>query len=69
MEVIGQLHILAILPPGRTPVQIEQEADLLPQPVWKLWREILLPAGFEPRTRCPVALSLPLLGCPDSLQI
>jgi hypothetical protein len=53
MEVMGQLHVLAALSPGRTPVQIEQEAGLFPEPVWRLWRKVLLPAGFGLRTRCP----------------
>jgi len=61
MEVIGQLHASAGLPPGKEPpVLIEQEAWWAPQPVWTLRiREISLPRpGIEPRTVQPVAYSL-----------
>jgi hypothetical protein len=61
MEVIGQLHASAGLPPEKEPpVPIEQEACSAPQPVWTFRiRETSLPRpGIEPRTVQPVAYSV-----------
>jgi len=63
MEVIGQLHASAGLPPEKEPpVPVEQEAGSAPQPVWTFRiRKTSLPRpGIEPRTVQPVAL------CTDS---
>jgi hypothetical protein len=39
MEVNGQLHAPAALPPvKRAPIPVLQEAGLAPEPVWMLWR-------------------------------
>jgi hypothetical protein len=40
MEVNGQLHFPAALPPGKLlPVHIEYEALWAPKPVWTLWKK------------------------------
>jgi hypothetical protein len=40
MEVSGQLHTLAILPPGeRTPVPTGKEAGWAPELFWTLWKK------------------------------
>jgi hypothetical protein len=39
MEVSGQFHAPATLPPGKEPpVTIGYEAGWAPEPVWTLWR-------------------------------
>jgi hypothetical protein len=39
MEVSGQLHAPAALPPGKEPhLPVEQEAGWAPEPVWATWR-------------------------------
>jgi hypothetical protein len=39
MDVSGQLHAPAALPPGKVhPPPIGQEAGWAPEPVWTLWR-------------------------------
>jgi hypothetical protein len=39
MEVSGQVHIPAALPPGKEPlVPIGQEAGWVPEPFWTRWR-------------------------------
>jgi hypothetical protein len=45
LEVSGQLHAPAALPPGKQPpVSIGYEAEWAPEPVWTTWRkEISLP--------------------------
>jgi hypothetical protein len=51
MEVSGQLHAPAALPPGKEPlVPIGQEAGWAPEPVWmRWWREISQPLpGLKP---------------------
>jgi len=34
MEMVGQRHAPAVLPPGRDPVLLVQEVDWVPGPVW-----------------------------------
>jgi hypothetical protein len=39
LEVTGQLHAPAALPPGKEPpVTIGKEAGWAPEPVWTTWR-------------------------------
>jgi len=38
MDVIGQRHAPIVSPPGKNPGTIEQEAELVPEPVRKIWR-------------------------------
>jgi hypothetical protein len=48
MEVSGQLHALAILPPGKEPlVPIGQEAGWAPDPVWMWYQREKFPAHFR----------------------
>jgi hypothetical protein len=51
MEVSGQLHAPAALPPGKPPVPSGYEAGWAPEPVWALWsgEKALAPA----RNRIP----------------
>jgi hypothetical protein len=58
MEVNGQLHTLAALPPGKEPlIPIGYEAEWAPDPVWTLWHreKSLASAG----NRTSVVLSYP----------
>ena len=50
----GQRHAPAVLPPGKNPVPIVQEAGWAPGTVWT-GAENLSPPGFYPRTVQPVA--------------
>jgi hypothetical protein len=56
LEVSGQLHVAAVLPPGKgPPVPIGEEAGWAPESVWTLWRreKNLSMPGIEPE---PVAI-------------
>jgi hypothetical protein len=60
VEVNGQLHAPAALPPGKDPtISIASEAGWPPQPIWALWRsKNLLPyrdSNSEPLVAQPVA--------------
>jgi hypothetical protein len=45
MEVSGQLHASAALPPGKEPLMtIEQEAAWAPEPLWTRFRREKFPA-------------------------
>jgi hypothetical protein len=46
MEVGGQRHAPAALPPGKRPVPIVQEAEWAPVPVWT-GAENLAPTGIQ----------------------
>jgi hypothetical protein len=49
-EVSGQLHVPAVLPPGKEPpVPIGYEAGWAPEPVWTMWRKFLTLPGLELR--------------------
>jgi hypothetical protein len=52
MEVSGQIHTPAALPPGKTLEPIKQEAGWALETAWTvlLKRKSLAPAVFEPRT-------------------
>jgi hypothetical protein len=40
IEVNGQLHAIAALPPGKeSPVPIGYEAERAPEPVWTRWQK------------------------------
>jgi hypothetical protein len=48
MELIGQLHAPAALPPGKEPpVPIGQEVEWAPEPVWMLCRREMCLAPAE----------------------
>jgi hypothetical protein len=69
MEVSGQLHAPASLPPGKypPPVPIEQEAGWAPEPIWTLWRwEKSFPCLEWKPGRPARSLSLYRLSYPDS---
>jgi hypothetical protein len=38
MEISGQLHVPAVLPPRKPSVRIVLEAGWAPEPVWLWWR-------------------------------
>jgi hypothetical protein len=54
MEVSGQLHDPAALPPGKESlVPIRNDAGWEPEPVWtRFWREIF-PVRANPQSRSP----------------
>jgi hypothetical protein len=57
MEVSGQLHELAALPPGKEPQEpIGLEAGWAPDSVWTPWRKISCTAGNQTRAVQPVAI-------------
>jgi hypothetical protein len=50
LEVSGQLHATAVLPPGKEhPVPIGQEVGWTPETVWTIWRIFLNLPGLELR--------------------
>jgi hypothetical protein len=54
MEVIGQLHATAALPPGiGPPVPIGWEVGWVPESTWTLWRRDLSLPGIEPGPSSP----------------
>ena len=62
MEVSGQLHALATLPPGTEPLV---EGWVAPQPEWMFCKDTTLSLlGFEPQIVQPVAQSVYELCCP-----
>jgi hypothetical protein len=70
LEVCGQLHAPAALPPGKEPpVPIGQEAGCAPEPVWTLWRrEKSCTAGNRTRAVQPVAIPTELTRRLSSLN-
>jgi hypothetical protein len=54
MEVSGQLHAPAALPPGKEPlVRTEQEAEWAPEPFWTRWCRKKFPRR-ESNPRTPI---------------
>jgi hypothetical protein len=52
MEKSGKLHVPAALSLGETPVLVERDGGLAPEPVWTVWENSQSPAhaGVETRT-------------------
>jgi hypothetical protein len=61
IQMSGQLHAAAALPPGKEPlIQIEEEARQAPEPAWMLWEreKSLVPTGNRnPVVAIPTQLS------------